>query len=121
MRFLQMEPATFLVREKGFNPKAFGIQPTRLFSDTHIADQIQRVMIALRPTTDEHNRPIRGLCKVDIREGYQRARLDTRPQGIEAKGLALPRGRHMTPGATPIRPTRLCQRVLQPGAIKCAI
>src|SRR5215470_5867050 len=102
MGFVQMEAATFLVREKGFNPKALGIHPTRLFSNGHIGDQIQWVLIAFGPTTDEHNRPIRGLCKAHLREGDQSAWLETGPQGIEAKRLALPRRGHVTPCTTDI-------------------
>jgi hypothetical protein len=30
MRFMYVEAATFLVREKGFNPKPFGVHATRL-------------------------------------------------------------------------------------------
>src|SRR5262245_39001787 len=113
MRFVQKETTTFLVREKGFNTKALGIQPTRLLGGSQIGDQIQWVFIAFGPTTDEHNRTIRGLCKAHLREGDEPSRLETPPQGIEAKGFALPRCCHMTPRATHIGPAGVCQRLLE--------
>jgi hypothetical protein len=74
-----MEPTTFLVREKGLNPKAFGLYLTCLFRDRHIGHQIQRVFLAFRPTTDDHNGSIRRLCKARLRAGNEQARLETRP------------------------------------------
>jgi len=82
---VQKETATFLVREKSFNAKAFGIQPTRLLGGSQVGHQIQRVFIAFGPTTDEHHRTIRFLGKEHLRAVDKRARLDTPSHGIEAK------------------------------------
>src|SRR5262249_20440331 len=63
MRFMQMKTSTFLVREKGFDPKSLGVQATRLLGCVHIRDQIQGRFTSLCPTTDEQNRTILCTCK----------------------------------------------------------
>jgi hypothetical protein len=44
-----------------------------------------------------------------------------RPQGIEAKGLTLPRRRHVTPRKAHTGPYSLCQRLLQAAPIEFTI
>src|SRR5712691_7153572 len=60
MRFMQMESTTFLVREKGLDPKAFRIQATCLVCRGYIREQIERVFIPFCPATEKHNRAIGG-------------------------------------------------------------
>ena len=60
-------------------------------------------------------------CHERLREVRRACRLDTPPQGIEAKGLALPRRRHVTSRAAHIGPAGVLHGVLQVGAIKFAI
>jgi hypothetical protein len=56
-----MEAATFLVREKGLNPKPFRIQATCLVCGRQIREQIQWRFIPFGPATEEHDWPI-SLC-----------------------------------------------------------
>src|SRR5215470_16716336 len=121
MRFVQMESTTFLVREKSFDPKAFRIQAACLFGSVHIADQIQRLLIAFSPATEEQNGTIGFSCHECLGECDKGARLDTPAYGIEAKSRPVPRRCHMTPRTAHVGPPRLLQCVLQVCTIKFAI
>src|SRR5437764_10387437 len=121
MRFVQMEAATFLVREKGLDPEAFGIQATRLLSCVHIADHIQRLFLPFGPTTEEEDWPICVTCHGRLRELDERPWLATRPYGLQAKGCAIPQGRHVTPRAAHRPPPCLVQRGLEVGPIALPI
>src|SRR6516164_9172474 len=121
MRFVQMESTTFLVREKSFDPKAFRIQAACLFGSVHIADQIQRLLIAFSPATEEQNGTISFSGHGCLRECDEGARLDIPAHGIEAKSRTVPRRCHVTPRTAHVGPPRRLQRVLQVCAIKFAI
>jgi hypothetical protein len=55
---MQMEPTTFLVREKGLDPKAFGVQATRLVCRGHVREQMERPLSQQRhfiqPSVSHH-------------------------------------------------------------------
>src|SRR2546428_10592989 len=91
MRLMNMETATFLVCEKGLDAEALCIKATGFLCCGHIADQIQRLVIPLGPTTQHHDGTIRLSCDMDVLDLDQSAWLETRPQGIEAKRRAVPR------------------------------
>src|SRR5438093_6125176 len=111
---MNMETAAFLVRKKGLDAEALFIPATGSFCGGHIADQIQRLVIPLGPTTPHHDWTICLSCVVDLLSLDQPARLETRAQCIKAEGLARPR-RHGARGrATRVGPTRLLQRLLEP-------
>jgi hypothetical protein len=67
MRFMEMESSTFLIREKRFNAKSFGIETTRFFCRSHIRDQMERIFLSFCPATYEHHRAIGLLRHADIR------------------------------------------------------
>src|SRR5215475_10631161 len=121
MRLMNMETATFLVCEKGLDAEPLFIQATGFLCCGHIADQIQRLVIPLGPTTQPQDWSIRLACDVDLLALDQPARLETRAERIQAEGLTLPcrygaRGR-----ATRVGPARLLQRLLQPRPIEFSI
>src|SRR5207247_8462353 len=87
---MNMEPSAFLVCEKGLDAESLFIQATGLLCCGHIADQIQRLLIPLGPTTQHHDGTISISCDMDFLSLDQPAWLETRPQGIEAKRLAVP-------------------------------
>ena len=121
MRLVNMETSTFLVCKKGLDAEPFFIQATRLLCCGHIADQIQRLLISLGPTTQHHDGTIRLACAVDLLQLNQPAWLETRAERIKAEGLALP-PRHGARGrATRVGPARLLQRLLQSRPIEFAI
>src|SRR6266852_479685 len=91
MRLVNMETSAFLVREKGLDAETLLIIAARLLCCVHITDQIQRLLIPLGPTTQSHHRTIGVTGHLHLLERDEGAWLDTRSQGIEAKGLAFPR------------------------------
>ena len=121
MRFMQMKASTFLVREKGFYPKALGVQATRLRGCVHIRDQIQGRFTSLGPTTDEHNGTIRFARQPHLRSRDEGAWLATRPQGVETKCLAVPPRRPVATRPAHVRPAFALDRLLQAGPIAFAI
>src|SRR5262245_53443105 len=90
MRFMNVKPSTFLVREKRFNTEALFIPATGVLGVRHITEQVQRLLIPLRPTTEHHHWTIGLPGYLHVLELDQPPRLETRPQGIEAEGLACP-------------------------------
>src|SRR5712691_1306882 len=118
---MHMETATFLVRKKGLDAEALFIQATRFLCCGHSADQIQRLLIPLGPTTPHHDWTRRLSGVVDLFSLDQPARLETRAERIQAESLARPR-RHGTRGrATRVGPAPLLQRLLEPPPIEFAI
>ncbi len=97
MRFMQMEAATCLVREKGFNPKPFRIQVTRLVCRGHIREQIQRVFIPFGPATEEPERTIGFFRYAHIPQRDQGPWLDARGHGLAPEVLAIPRDGDVAP------------------------
>src|SRR4029453_14425205 len=87
---MNMEASTFLVCKKSLNAETLLIIAARLLGSVHIADHIQRLLISLGPTTQDHDRPIGVPGKLHLLQGDERAWLATRPQGIEAEGDAVP-------------------------------
>src|SRR5215510_16376142 len=121
MRLVNMETSTFLVCEKGLDAEAFFIPATGFLCCGHIADQIQRLLIPLGPTTQHHDGTISLACAVDLLQLDQPARLETGAERIQAEGLAFPR-RHSARGrAARVGPACLLQRLLQPRPIKFSI
>ena len=55
MRFMNVKPSAFLVREKRFNTEALCIPATGVLGVHHITEQVQRLLIPLRPTTEHHH------------------------------------------------------------------
>src|SRR6266581_7443363 len=121
MRLVNMETSTFLVGEKGLDAETLLIIAARLLCGVHIADQIQRLLIPLGPTTQYHDRPIGITGKLHLLSFDEGAWFATRPQGIETEGLAFPR-RHGAQGrAAGVGPARLVQRGLQRCSVELAV
>src|SRR6266705_6694243 len=121
MRLVKMETSAFLVREKGLDAETLLIIAARLLSGVHIADQIQRILIPLGPTTQDHHRPIGVPGKLHLLSCDEGAWFATRPQGIETEGHALPR-RHGAQGrAAGVGPARLVQRGLKRRLVATAV
>jgi hypothetical protein len=110
---MNMETATFLVRKKGLDAEALFVQATRCLCGGHIADQIQRLLIPLGPTTQHHKWTIRLACVVDLFELDEPTRLATRAERIKAEGFARPRRHGTCGGATRRGPARLLERLLE--------
>jgi hypothetical protein len=75
----------------------------------------------LGPTTPHHNGTIRLTGDMDILSLHQAAWLQTRPQRIEAKRLAVPRRRGAHGRAADLGPAHLVQRALQIRPIALAV
>jgi hypothetical protein len=118
---MQMEPTTFLVREKGCDSETLRLQAGCLFGCVHIADQIYGLLIASGPTTEEKHGTIRLPCHSGLGERDAGARLDTPAHGIEAKGRALPQGRHLAPRTADRGPAGLVECVLEADTIAFTI
>src|SRR6266851_2249669 len=97
MRFMQMESTTFLVREKGPDPKAFRIQATCLVCRGYIREQIERVFLPFCPATEKHNRAIGVFRHADIRSRDEGPWLDTGCHGVATAALAVPHDDDITP------------------------
>src|SRR5262249_55998494 len=111
---MNMETSTFLVCKKSLNAETLLIIAARLLSSVHIADQVQRLLISLGPTTQDHDRSIGVPGKLHLLECDERAWLATRPQGIEAESDALP-CRHRPQGRpAPLGPAHLFQSRFPP-------
>src|SRR5215831_18813270 len=121
MRLVNMEAATFLVCEKSLDAEAFFIQATGFLCGGHSADQIQRLLIPLGPTTQHHDWAIRLSCTVDRLQLDQPAWLEARAERIQAEGLALPRRHGARSRATRVGPARLLQRLLESRPIEFPI
>src|SRR5712691_4203887 len=121
MRFMQMESTTFLVREKGLDPKAFRIQATCLVCRGYIREQIERVFIPFCPATEKHNRAIGVFRHADIRSRDEGPWLDTGCHGVATEALAVPHDDDITPRPDYIGPVILLHRVRETRPIKCAI
>src|SRR5215475_1651631 len=121
MRLVNMAASTFLVCKKGLNTESLFIQATRFLCCVPIANQIQRLVIALGPTTQHHDGAIRLACVVDLLAFEQLTRFETRAERIQAEGLALPRRHGTRGGATRRGPARLLERWLEPCPVACAI
>src|SRR5262245_27118393 len=121
MRLVEMEAPAFLVRKKGLDPEAFGIQATGLVCRGEIRKQMERLLTAFGPTTEEQPRAIGGCRDVDIRQGDPRAQRDTGRYGFTAEALPVPLHGDMTPCADDVGPMRVLQGVLQRGAIDLPI
>src|SRR6266436_1402324 len=117
---MKMAPSTLLVREKGLNTEALCIRATGVLCWGHVADQRQRILIPLGPTTPHHDGTIRLSCAMDVLSLDQSAWLETRPQDIEAKCRAVPRRRRAQGRAAGVGPARLMQRGLQRRPIELA-
>src|SRR5262245_10172292 len=118
MRFVKMEATTFLIRKKGLNPEAFGIQTTCLVCRGYIRKQMERLLIAYGQATEEHHRAICCFRDVHIRERDQGPRLDTGRHGLTSEALPIPQHSDVTPCSDHVGPMSLLQGVLKLGAIK---
>src|SRR5215510_12825321 len=121
MRFMNMEPTTFLVRKKSLNTEALLIQATGFLCCRYITDQIQWLLIPLGPTTQHHDGTIYLSCDMDVLELNQSAWLETCPQGIEAKRRAGPRRRRAHGRAAYVGPARLLERGLEGRPVELAV
>src|SRR5499427_6166629 len=92
-----------------------------LASNMAKSHQIQRLVIALGPTTQHHDGAIRLARVVDLLAFDQLPRFETRAECIQAEGLALPRRHGTRGGATRIGPARLLERLLEPRPVEFAI
>lgn len=52
MAFMQVEPAAFLIGEKGLDLEPFGIPVAGFFDQLEVGDQIDRFLVALPPPAD---------------------------------------------------------------------
>src|SRR4029453_13852536 len=104
MRFVEMEATTFLIRKKGLDPEAFGIQATRLVCRGHIRDQMERRFIPCGPTTKEHHRAVGGFRYAHLRECDQGPRLATGRHGLAAEVLPIPHPGDVTPRSDHVGP-----------------
>src|SRR5512138_441898 len=121
MRLMKMKSSTFLVCKKGLNTEALFIPATGFLCCHHIADQIQRLLILLGPTTQHHDGTIRLACDMDVLDLDQAAWFETRPQGSEAKCRSVPRRRRAHGRAAGVGPARLMQRGLQCRPVELAV
>jgi hypothetical protein len=80
MRLVNMETSTFLIGEKGLDEETLLIRAARLLCSVHIADQIQRLLIPLGPTTEDHHRPIGVTGTLHLLQCDEGAWLATRPK-----------------------------------------
>jgi len=78
-------------------------------------------VIPLGPTTQHHDGAIRIACDIDILSLDQAAWLQTCPQGIQAKRLAVPRRRCAHGRAAHGGPAHLVQCALQISPIELAV
>ena len=118
---MPMKASTFLVREKGCDPKSLCVQATRLLGCVHIRDQIQGLFPSLCPPTDAHNGTILCARKPHLRSRDAGAWRAPRPHGVETTGLAVPPRRPVAPRPAHLRPACALSRLLQAGPIKFAI
>src|SRR5262245_29560520 len=118
---MNMEPSTFLVCKKSLDTKALFIQATGFLCESHITNQIQWLLIPLGPTTQHHDGTICLTCDMNILELNQAAWLETHPQGIEAKGCAVPRRRRAHGRAAYVGPARLMERGLEGRPVELAV
>jgi hypothetical protein len=107
MGAMQMEAATFLVREKRCKPKPLGLHATRLICCGPMRHQIPRVFLACCPATEEHNRPIGGFGHACIPERAQGARLATGCHRLAPAALAVPHDRDVAARPDDVRPAIL--------------
>ena len=121
MRFMEMKASTFLIREKRFDAKAFGIATTRLFCGGQIREQMERLFIPFRPATEEHHRPIGFLRHADIRQLDEGPRLDTGGHGLAPEGLPVPQHGDVASRPHHIGPMIVLHGLLERGAIALAI
>ena len=86
-----------------------------------MADHIPRLLLSLGPTTQHHDGTLRLACDRDVLDLDQAAWFAIRPQGIEAKGRAVPRRRRAHGRAAGLGPARLMPRGLQRRPIALAV
>ena len=55
MALVKIEASAFLIGEKGFNAKPFGIPVAGFFKQFQVGDQIERLLIACPPPSDGMN------------------------------------------------------------------
>ena len=121
MRFVQMETTTFLVREKGLDPEAFGVQATRLVCRGHIREQMERFFLPFGPATQEHHRAIGGCRYAHIGERDQRPWCDTGGHRLAPEVLPIPQDRDVASRPDHVGPAIGLHGVLERGAIELAI
>src|SRR5437899_7374731 len=117
----QLEATTFLIRDKGFAPKTFGIHATRLVCRGHIRHHIQRVFLPFRPATEEHHRPIRCFRDAHIAPLGESPWLDTGSHGLTTEAVPVPPDGDVASRPDVVGPAILLPEVLAPGAIALAI
>src|ERR1041384_5335313 len=121
MGLLNMETSAFLVCEKGLDAEPLLIIVACLLSCRQVADQIQRLLIPLGPTTPHHDGTIRLSGNIDLLQRHQSPRPETRASRIEATGLTLPRRRRAHRRPAYVAPAKFAERVLQRRPIALAI
>jgi hypothetical protein len=118
---MQREAATVLVRKKGRDPAACGIQATRLVCRGHLREQMERRFLPCGPATEEQHGALGGFrhahsCALD-----QGPRLETGRHGLAPEALPVPHHDDVAPRSDPVGPMRVLQGVLERGAIALAI
>src|SRR5919108_1146827 len=121
MRLVEMEATTFLVRKKSLDPAAFGIQATRFVCRRDIREQMERLLIAFGPATEEHHRAIGGCCDVHLRQRDSGPWLDAGRHSFAAEALPVPHHSDVTPRADDVGPMHVLQGMLQRDAIELPI
>jgi hypothetical protein len=116
---LQMEAATFLVGEEGFNSKPFAIPVAGFLGQGHIGDQINWLLRIFPPPSNDPNWAIFILSNKDIRQRETTTWMEMNlPQ---SKLVAIVVYQMILGRATNIFPTIIIDICLQPVAVKLPI
>ena len=87
---VEVESATFGVREEGFNPKSLGIETTGLFGRAQIGHEINGLLAVFPPPAESKNRPVFLLREFASRSVKDFARGSVVAHVLEYEGLVFP-------------------------------
>jgi hypothetical protein len=121
MRFVPMAATTRLIRAKRLNPKSFALQATGVLGCSPMRDHIDGRFLPLCPTTHEQHRTLRCTGPPPLRSRKAGSWLETRPQGVETTGRAVPPRRPVATRAAHRRPACVLPGWLQARPLAGAI
>src|SRR5262245_20492523 len=119
MTFLDVKPATFLVREEGFDMWAFLVQLYSLVQIAHSRDQIERLLILFLPERQDAERAILQGGHPSWSNRQQFAA--TWPQIAYVEANPTGRDQNVRGAATDIAPVQFAQIGLQLDTVELAI
>ena len=111
-RLMPRASATLLSREQGLDPQSLRLHAPGLCSGSPRAHHRARRFLPCCPPTDAHTRTIIFPCKAPGRSRAHGPRLTTRPHGVKAQGLAVPRRRQQEQVSLELMPTLLLSQVM---------